>query len=748
LKALGLLSLGSVETIAAGALLGARLEDTRMKTMHCLNSARGCVLFIDHAHVLNDHSLGSAVFAAIVDFCRNGRDSDTAILLSGDPNGLEVMLRLQDPGLSHIFSFDQGLYCIDLNENELCSCVIKLADEFGLEFSLPSVNVAMKILLEYKSRPHFANYDSVRRVVSSSAARMRSRVSTSSALEHTTTSSSSMVVTPGDVLKESSDYEAQLYNMKSINTQLSEALVRLKLNSSMTHFIFLGASGAGHSTIAGLLAEQMQQLGLAARSSVVEINALTIIGDSNTDATLELESVLLDAKGGVLLINDAHEFMCSALGFAAFNKLVGALHAAEENQTFIILSGLESLMKDIMARQPGLLKRFANIIRLPAWSADVCVDFIIEIAREDGLGLEAQAVEVLRRGFEILQERPSWSHVRDVIDVYLDLTVARLTRIRGFHSSSDMVGWREGVVVPLITFADADAVMRHLISSRPRDPHPCSQCAAALATNAAVATGHVGYAERQARLRFDRFCKTLEETQMPLALQRPDLETTSALADSANASSIVSVNTEKEAASEPKLAAATGAGHENAAALDAKELSRNTAAVAVNSIPSSSTAAQLLSQPHLLVPQKQKSIDYSRLRLPSIHGIRTPSANTLIRRSSSAKLQSELGVTSDLSESENEEDLASILSDAEESDNDEGLLADFNKLEADANVAQDDFAREWNALSEALNEISSPASVSVTSQELMTGMSFGPGNVELPDIDEFDESASFVISKK
>jgi adenylate kinase family enzyme len=702
------------------------------------------------------------VFEAIVDFCQDGRDSDVAILLSGDPSSLEVTLYSQGPGLANLFSFDQGLYCMDLNENELCSCIIQLADEYGLEFSLSSVNVAMKVLLEHKSRPHFANYDSVRGVVSSSAARMRSRVSTSSALQHTTASSSSMVVTPADVSKESTVHSARLYNMKSIHTQLSEAMVRLKVGEKMTHFTFLGDSGAGHSTIAGILAEHMLELGLIMRSAVVEVSALTIKSDSVTELSAEIESILMDSKGGVLLINDAHEFMCGSLGFAGFNAFIDALHTAEENRTLIVLSGRESIMMDMMTRQPGLMKKFANVIRLPVWSVDVCVDCIVSTTHEDGLGLEALAVEALRHGFEALQERPGWSHVRDVMDVYLDLIVARLTRIQGFHSSSDVVGWCEGVVAPLITFADADTVMRRLLALRPRDVHPTPRYAAtATATHVSTATGAMGHAERQARLRYEGFCRTLEESgRPPLTVPRPDVATTPGLAESTNAVHVNPIATEN-GASGPKSAAVTDVDDACPVAEDAMssflgEVPReptvppdNLAPPLPSASPSdalepTSTVAHSVSQPHMLLSHRQRgAFDSFRIRMPSIHGMRTTSTSSLTRRSSSSALHSEPGITSELSESD-QEDLVSILSDADESDDDnEELFADFDKLEAQANIAQDDFARDWNALSAALNEISSATSASGPRQELTAGASFGSGDVSLSDIDGFDESELF-----
>lgn len=589
----------------------------------------------------------------------------------------------------------------------------------------------MSSLLEQKSRPHFANADAVRRVLLSSAAKGNN----SSASVMTTHDSEAVGVDKN---------ETTFHSIKSMNAKISEALVGHEASNALTHFIFLGPAGSGQSSAADVLAKRMHTLGLVSTPAVVETYAGRLIGTSRDDASVEIDALLWGARGSVLLVNDAHDFMCSYMGFVALNYFISALNATENQGTVVILSGMESLMNDMIVREPALFGAFTSTIRLPRWGAEMCVDFILHSADADSITIESAAVEVLRRGFEELQNRPACFSVRDAVDIYLDLVATRFNRI-----ATPSVDDNNSTAVSLITYTDAEAVMRNIISLRPRDLWKSKECHA-----------FVGYAESKAREKFDKLCAALDADSLPPFTRAKCSILTPSSLNSTDANTLTSV----------AATADTAAVSDNLLKQSVSD-SKNSAFVPPPvplPVPASTATAQDTAtgrqqpqpQPEPQKPQmpllqlqqqRQRSFDFSRLRLPSIHGIRTPVSgpplvNTLGRRSSNTLMHASDALASlELSDDEEEEeddaaDFASVVSDTSDH---QRLFADFNKLEADATTAEDDFAKEWSALSATLTELSSPAITRGMSKGLTSTMSFGPGDIILPDIDGFDDAASF-----
>lgn len=100
LKQLGFLSNGAVVSKTASDFVGGVVGASQRKTSQILESARGKVLIIDEAYLLDDNLYGKQVLDTSVEKVQGGPSDDIAVLLLGYEEQMVQMIRRQNPGLA------------------------------------------------------------------------------------------------------------------------------------------------------------------------------------------------------------------------------------------------------------------------------------------------------------------------------------------------------------------------------------------------------------------------------------------------------------------------------------------------------------------------------------------------------------------------------------------------------------------------------------------------------------------------
>lgn len=125
------------------------------------------------------------------------------------------------------------------------------------------------------------------------------------------------------------------------------------------HLVFSGNAGTGKTTVARLVARFFHALGLLQRNEVTEITAASIMGQYHGETRENIQRCLEGARGGVLFIDEAHQFGVkdSSQAREAIEALVPAAWNWRSDM-IIILAGYSRRMPDFFNMDEGLNRRF------------------------------------------------------------------------------------------------------------------------------------------------------------------------------------------------------------------------------------------------------------------------------------------------------------------------------------------------------------------------------------------------------
>lgn len=213
-------------------------------------------------------------------------------------------------------------------------------------------------------------------------------------------------------------------NAIRIANKAKEAGAVRKEGSSSLHMLFKGNPGTGKTTVARLLGQIYQKLGVLPRGNcMVECTRSDLVEKYVGHTAKKVQQAVKEAKGGILFIDEAYA-LCrgddDSFGKEAVDELIAAMENNRENM-LVILAGYSEEMDKFLKSNPGFRSRIRNDIIFADYSTGEMVDIFKKMLEGMKMHLEEGADEVLYQLIETRSKSPGFANARGVRNLVEDV---------------------------------------------------------------------------------------------------------------------------------------------------------------------------------------------------------------------------------------------------------------------------------------------------------------------------------------
>jgi AAA+ superfamily predicted ATPase len=439
-------------------LVGEYQGHTAVKTHKKFMEALGGILFIDEAYSLvqgNGDSFGLEALNTLLADIENHRDS-IMVILAGYSNEMDEFL-LHNPGMSSRISNE--ILFEDYSTEEMAEIFSYMVKERGMVLDRNTSDALRQLIDEKAKVRDFGNARGVRNLVDRVINGLDKRVVEMQQKGEILGKNDYEIVKAQDieaVCGQKTDKEKSLEDLMnelnamtglaSVKHQVQQmvAMIRLKQKSEelklgtkeafgSLHLVFKGNAGTGKTTIARLLGQIYEKLGVLKKGDVfVECSRASLIGQYQGQTTKKVEDKVKVAEGGILFIDEAYD-LCHSDNDDFGKEIVSTLLKAIEDKRdnlMVIMAGYDANMEEFFKTNQGLKSRMANEINFEDYTIDELTEIFYYMAQSNNLrieeGLEPYIKEYIK---ELMRTKTDFGNARGVRNLYEEVMRKRALRL-------------------------------------------------------------------------------------------------------------------------------------------------------------------------------------------------------------------------------------------------------------------------------------------------------------------------------
>lgn len=171
------------------------------------------------------------------------------------------------------------------------------------------------------------------------------------------------------------------------------------LDKAVFHAIFTGNPGTGKTTVARMLGKIYHSLGLLSKGDVIAVDRTRLVGRYIGETEENMKSVLEEARGNVLFIDEAYTLYDGAadrkdFGARVIDSLLTVLTQSNPDM-LIIFAGYEKEMDSMLSTNPGLFGRFPYKYRFQDYTAQELMQIACRVLQREAYVLTDEARSLL-----------------------------------------------------------------------------------------------------------------------------------------------------------------------------------------------------------------------------------------------------------------------------------------------------------------------------------------------------------------
>ncbi|GAA0866261.1 AAA family ATPase [Paraclostridium tenue] len=415
LNALGILSRGVYKEVSKADFVSENTLDISKRTIDIINSSIGGVLFIDEAYSLcesEDDKVGKEIVDALLKGVEDNRD-DLIVILAGYENDMEEFLTF-NPGLKSRFA--NIIHFHDYTPIQMYEIAVNIAKSKGYRIAKNVKHDLIDLFAknQISGKNDLGNARFVRNIVENAIL--------DASKKYLTDKSKQIDLLERDNFnfkaKTKFDLEARLSEIVGLNEVKSllrsqyklivaqekrkSAGVNTKIEQNL-NMVFAGNPGTGKTSIARLVAEMLNSMGLLKVGQLIETDRSSFVSEIPGQTSRKTEEKFKEAIGGVLFIDEAYTLANDSLGREAIETLLKLIEDYGQD-VVVILAGYEEEMEDFFDVNIGLKSRFPIWTVFKDYNPNELLEMSIKLIENKGFKLSKNAYLSLKKSFESIYE--------------------------------------------------------------------------------------------------------------------------------------------------------------------------------------------------------------------------------------------------------------------------------------------------------------------------------------------------------
>lgn len=208
----------------------------------------------------------------------------------------------------------------------------------------------------------------------------------------------------------------------------------LHSSKNTLHLAFTGNPGTGKTTVARIVGRIYKRIGLLSKGHFVEVSRTDLIAGYQGQTALKVKSVIENAKGGVLFIDEAYSITenenSDSYGKECLTELTKALEDYRDDLV-VIVAGYTEPMKQFFESNPGLKSRFNTFIEFKDYSSEELYDILLSICKANDYKIDGSAEQNIREYLAtiVTEKSDNFANGRMVRNLYDDLVMNHARRV-------------------------------------------------------------------------------------------------------------------------------------------------------------------------------------------------------------------------------------------------------------------------------------------------------------------------------
>ena len=211
----------------------------------------------------------------------------------------------------------------------------------------------------------------------------------------------------------------------------------LKTTSVSYHCVFTGNPGTGKTTVARIVAQIYQELGILSKGQLIETDRSGLVAEYVGQTAVKTNKIIDSALDGVLFIDEAYSLIAGGGNDYGKEAIATLLKRMEDDRDrlIVILAGYKDEMKTFIDSNPGLQSRFNRYIDFPDYSAEELMQiFCFNVKKSDYILTDEAKQKLQNLLIEVVKNKDknfgNARFVRNIFEKTLEHQANRLAEIK------------------------------------------------------------------------------------------------------------------------------------------------------------------------------------------------------------------------------------------------------------------------------------------------------------------------------